>query len=671
MRALLDRWGMAASACVVLAALTAEASTSGFWIPLEPPNLHYRIDARLTIDGDEVSLEAEETITLTNTAQRPITTLALEWPTGWAEMMDITVRGEPAERLPADDSESWAPAVFNLPEPLAPGETTEIVVAFPSSWDREEGDSLKLVGWYPRLTCGFAVHARYDVRFDAPEGYTVAASGRLDPATGRYTASGVKSFGVYLGKGHGVLERMSGDVAVRALHTEAGKACAEVLIETAVDAIAFYRELYGFYPYSSLTIVPGADRPMGGYPIATNLVAVHGQERMEEKSQLHWRWIAAHEVAHMYWGDYVMEKDDPGWLWIGMGIYADREYTLARDLGNEKQRELMTTYIKGAQQGADTTLGITPERLKDISYDWNNVAVHGKGFSVISALACVVGHDAFHAIALRCLEEYGGRRMGVHQFQAVCESETGDDLGWFFDQWVRSNKALNYTLDERKETIEDGRYVTEVKVERKGDLYMPVPVEATFADDTSQTQFTRLTQRVERLRFESAAALVDVRIDPKGELAMAATAPRATGGGARPRGTILEQVSAAIEALPWTNPGREPFNLFFVAIDAELEDVELWGKLAMTLYDAKFYPEAVEAFEKTAELAPEDSDWSWAGLVWQGHVHDLAEERERAQECYRQALELQSGDSVTYDHYGLTIDAAWIELRQETPFTRD
>ncbi|NIA16220.1 MAG: hypothetical protein GWP08_19325, partial [Nitrospiraceae bacterium] len=150
------------------------------------------------------------------------------------------------------------------------------------------------------------------------------------------------------------------------------------------------------------------------------------------------------------------------------------------------------------------------------------------------------------------------------------------------------------------------------------------------------------------------------RIDAKGELAMAATASRVASGGGRLQGTMLEQVTAAIEALPWTNPGREPFDLFFVALDAELSDVKLWGKLALTLYDAKFYPEAVEAFEKTAELAPEGSDCSWVALVWQGHVHDIAEERERALECYQQALGKCSGDGMKHDQYGMSIDEAWI-----------
>jgi len=100
-------------------------------------------------------------------------------------------------------------------------------------------------------------------------------------------------------------------VRVRAVFTKKGRPCAELLLKTPVDVIAFYRERFGVYPQLSRAIVPGMDYPAGGYPPASGLVVVHGQHRMAERPEAFWRWITAHEIGHMYWGDLVLAQGSP------------------------------------------------------------------------------------------------------------------------------------------------------------------------------------------------------------------------------------------------------------------------------------------------------------------------------------------------------------------------
>jgi hypothetical protein len=162
----------------------------------------------------------------------------------------------------------------------------------------------------------------FEVRLNVPR---IARQRPADP-DGTYRLEKAPSFGIWLGRACKVLESQAGDVPVRCLYRLADKDCAQLLVDTAVDVINFYRERFGFYPYPSLAIVPGADEPMGGYALATSITVIHGMSRMNERPEAHWRWITAHEIGHQYWGRYVLEKDDPEWLWIGLGIHADREY---------------------------------------------------------------------------------------------------------------------------------------------------------------------------------------------------------------------------------------------------------------------------------------------------------------------------------------------------------
>lgn len=652
----------------VVCGIGAEAADPPpLWTPRQPPKAQYTIDASLEQDGDGASLEATETIRLANPGTRPMAFLALDWPLGWAEALQVKVEGSPVTLKPMEKGSSCVS--FPLPTLLAPGREVRLDVTFSTTWDTWEEDRIQLLHWYPCVYWGFETHDDYSVSLKIPDGCVVGASGRLDATSGRYVIKGAKSFGMVVARNHRELEAVSGDVTVRAIFPEAAEACARLLVDTAADAIGFYRERFGFYPYSSLTIVPGADDPMGGCPMATALVAIHGQARMGEKPESHWRWIAAHEIGHQYWGEWVLERDSPGWVWIGLGIYADRAYTLSRKLGNVHQRELMDKYLGGVAKDLDTTLAITPEKHAKISFDYNNICTHGKGFSVISALACVLGHETFLKIEKRCLKDFAGRRMGAYDFQTVCEEESGMGLDWFFDQWVRSNKRLAYQVTSKDSKESQGKYVSRVEVTRMGTLSMPVPVQAVFGDGSKQTKFTGGALEREEVLFESTAALQDAVIDADGELAMSGEAAETSQGGF----SSSEEVTIAklIARLPLTGVGVEALALFFEAEDQPPEDTQSWYKLGLALYDGKNYPEAQKAFQHVIDLDKTGKSLEgFAARVMQGMILDIAERRDEAVTKYNEALSADPGKPMAVSQYGIQIDRAWVEERLKTPFAR-
>ena len=68
------------------------------------------------------------------------------------------------------------------------------------------------------------------------------------------------------------------------------------------------------------------------------------------------------------------------------------------------------------------------------------------------------------------------RRLGISEFLNICEEESGQDLDWFFDQWVNSNKFLSYDISSQKSDKLGSRYRSEIEVKCLGNLKMPVPV---------------------------------------------------------------------------------------------------------------------------------------------------------------------------------------------------
>lgn len=501
------------------------------------PRAHYTVDCRIDPAAD--LLEGMAVIQLKNDRPWPISRLTFDWPLDPGQRAEIVVAGktvaplgtgQPEGRLSVLPSPDVQPVVFDLPKLVKPGGRVEIRLRFSRkllNWGTVGG--YFLTHWHPRLWWGFFTHDDFDVKLDAPCEYTVGASGPLDPKTGRYRVDGAKSFGVLLVKDCHVTEATAGDVQIRCIHAAKGAECAKLLVKTAVDVIGFYRQTFGFYPHRSLTIVPGGDSPYGGWWVATAISGIHGMEQMDKATELHWKWITAHEIGHMYWGDYVLEKDSPDWLWIGLGIYADREYVRSRGLGESQHRRLIDRYIEGVRKGIDTTVERPAEQLEDIDFDHNNIVVHGKGFSIISALCCVLGKETFERAYVRCLREYAGRRLGSAEFQRVCEEESGQDLGWFFDQWVRSNRYLSYDIASQECKSEGTGYRSTVTVRCGGTLKMPVPVETTSEDGSRQIKLTERLLSENVLVFESASPLKQVRIDPKGELAIVVPPPTTEG----------------------------------------------------------------------------------------------------------------------------------------------
>ncbi len=343
---------------------------------------------------------------------------------------------------------------------------------------------------------------------------------------------------------------------------------------------------------------------------------------------------------------------------IGLGIYADREYSRAHGLA-ERHARFMADYADGVRKGLDTTLDRTSEMIRALDWDWNNIATHDKGFSVISALDSVMGRDAFNRAYLRCLRDYAGKRLGWREFQRICEQESGQDLDWFFDQWVRSGKYLAYEIAAKDCQPRDGGFVTHVTLKRIGTLAMPVPVEAVFEDGARQVQSAGRLNPAEVVEFRSSSPLKDARLDPEGALAMVIPPPKLTG----------QELVRRLRELRWSGAATEARHLLPLARETGSKDPDVWIKLGLNLYDDGFYPDALDAFERVEQLQPEDP-WLFGALVWQGQLLDLLGRREEALAKYRQALQRPGTPTIRHDQWGMRIDKAWVQQRLESPFQR-
>jgi hypothetical protein len=638
--------------------------TGHFFFPKIPPETKYKIDCKVEKNG---MFHEKIVITFKNTTPTPISQVAFSWSVDEEPPYKVSIKGKILKAAPGYENKTTPPVLFQLPFPVAPGEQVDLNVDASIHFCIKEilnkKNNFPILDWFPKLWWGYETHADYDVKLDIPGSYTITTSGRFDPGTGRWQGKNIRSFGLVIGTGLNVSEDMAGDVLIRVLHTPKAHNCAQLLLATAKDVINFYRERFGFYPYPVLSIIPGISSPAGGYPLATNIVVIHGQEKYPQRGELHWKWITAHEIGHQYFIEYVLEKKSHYWLVIGLGIYADREWMYARDLGNEKHLNFINRFIKGVRRGYNTTAVIHPDVRRTIDFDFNNVVVHGKGYGIIAALDCVLGPETFDRIYKRLLEDYKGRVLGPRDFKAVCEEITNQNLDWFFDQWVYSSRYMSYDIVskscEKKEGTE-GTYISRIGVKNLGEVAMPVPVKATFTDDSVQVKFTDRFLDPHLLTFESPAPLKAVKIDPDGVLANVVPPP----------GISANKLIGKIRQLNWYGHGDKARRLYQKALELKLDRGREWFRLALNLYDAKYYNDALTAFQQCAKYAAEEDPSKMGAVVWQGHIMDLLGKRDRALNYYKEALKYAGENSMMHSQYHMIINRQWIEERLKIPFKR-
>jgi tetratricopeptide (TPR) repeat protein len=649
-----------------------EAGPATFWTPPDPPGASYALDVKIAVDGEDVSLTAQGTISFVNSTRRTMTVIAFEGTIKPSSEFAVSVAGRPLEVLNGSKNMPMTtPLLVALSRPLRPGEKADLDVRF-SRRSAVSGGQVHFGVWYPRLWWdGLRTKDAFEVRLEAPPGFVLATSGRLDPATGAYKNACVTShFGIYLSNAMKAERREAEGVSLTALFTDKGRDCALFCLDAAADILSFYGEWLGFYPHGSLAILPGGSSPMGGYPYASGIVVVHGQETFDpaktEKENRWWTWITAHEIGHQYWGESVLAADVLGdytesWLMIGMGIAADKEYMLRRGYGWDRHRGFIDRYLEGVRAGNDTTMDAPASLAKAQAYDRNNVLIHGKGFAVLSALESVLGAEAFDRLYRRAVREYAGRRLGWREFQRIAEGVTGRGLGWFFEDWVRSNKILECRIVSRSSVPAAEGFASEVRTEYGTDsVRMPVPVRAVFEDGTIQAAVTDRLVRTNVLRFASRSPLVEAVLDPDRRLGLVEAAPPKT----------TAQIEEAIEALDWTGTGEAALALFRLPETGGIATAHTWFKLGLLLFDGGLYPESLEAFRKCRGLAKSKGDL-FGALVWIGNISDLLGKRDEAVASYAEALKNDTGRTMQHDQYGLRIDKAWVEKRLGTPFAWD
>jgi aminopeptidase N len=196
-----------------------------------------------------------------------------------------------------------------------------------------------------------------------------------------------------------------------------------------VPMIEFYADLFGEYPFLNekygMAEIPG--RASMEHQTCTSLSSrlVTGTHRYD--------YIIAHELAHQWWGDLVtMSEWADIWLNEGFATYSDALWVenLYGFEGLKSRMSVFKNIYFTYHEGEDHPIYDPPSGhlFCEIEYE--------KAAWVLHMLRFVVGDNNFWRILREYAQIYAFSNASTEDFRAVCENIHGEDLGWFFDQWI-------------------------------------------------------------------------------------------------------------------------------------------------------------------------------------------------------------------------------------------
>jgi hypothetical protein len=449
--------------------------------------------------------------------------------------------------------------------PIAPDQTAEIAIKFvvkiPNALERLGHDqgNYYISWWYPKLSVydqrgwhpdvahafgasePYEDFAHYSVELTLPSSLVVGATGQLyretvnpdGTKTLTYIAENVHDFAWVADARYQSETLQWEDVTITSLYFPEDAAAGKRAAQYAKDALEYFSRRFGRYPYPNFTVaeIRGLGFAME-YP------------QMIQQSYMLYRVpefftvldsVTAHETAHQwFYGLFMNNQLEETWLDEGFATFAETSYiehkygkeansfnTLwlkAQGLGflvemlkeSNGRAGLLENYTRVARENREAPLSTPLHRVPP----GKTVMPYQKGALLLLALENLVGTEKFDQIMQEYYRRYRYKQVTAEDFIKTAEDVSGRDLQEFFAHWLTSTKTLDIALEGMKLQKIESKYVTRVLIRQKGEMRIPIDVEATLADGRKVRQRWEMLNDHGTLTFITDAPIRSVALDP-------------------------------------------------------------------------------------------------------------------------------------------------------------
>ncbi|HPS64033.1 MAG TPA: M1 family aminopeptidase [Ignavibacteria bacterium] len=227
--------------------------------------------------------------------------------------------------------------------------------------------------------------------------------------------------------------------------------------------------------------------------------------------------VIAHELSHQWFGDKVTCRD---WhhIWLNEGFASYCEALMMQaQYGDSAYHSIMTMKMNSAKKA---TGSVYVRDVSSISEIFNNNRSYSKGAVILHMLRGILGDSLF----FRCLRNYVNdtalayKTAVTEDFQRVCESTSGSNLKYFFDEWIYGENYPAYTISYSYVDAGNNNYQVYLNLSQKvntNPLYFTMPVQVLVKSDYGDTIITLLNfQQEQNYSFGIKGKPVSIELDP-------------------------------------------------------------------------------------------------------------------------------------------------------------
>jgi len=439
-----------------------------------------------------------------------------------------------------------------LSKPLAPGDSTRIVFQFReqiprqirrSGWMSREGVEYSMSQWYPKI-CEYdaegwqkqeyvsrefyGVWGDFRVEITLPSRFTVGATGECVNATEvghgyDQIAAGMKeglvepnaSSGMTTWKFHAspvhdfawvadddyIHEWMTWQdtITIHSFYKSWSRPYWEKnALAYSLFALSTYSHHYGPYAYRNFSCTMAGDGGME-YP---QLIMITGYR----PNPLSLAGVIAHEVGHQwFYGMLGSNETREAFMDEGFTTYATTMCMNALFGDNQEypgeQHSWLDWFIPKFSNKRDNYRGYQEmasqgyEEPLDIPHDWFREdatagQVYGKTAAILNMLEYTLGDSTFAVGMKEYYNEWRFKHPHLLDFKRVMEKVAHTDLDWFFDEWFKTTRTLDYEAQSVRSAyvpgdMDPGFSVNWIKLKNNGLAVMPIDLLLHFDDGSS------------------------------------------------------------------------------------------------------------------------------------------------------------------------------------------
>ena len=437
---------------------TIAGATTIKFAPISRPLTEFRLDA---VDLDVSSVTSSAKIEGYSVTDEHITiTFKPAVPVGAEATVTIIYKAEPKQGL-----------YFRTPEMGYPQQDTHLFT---------QGESHEAPHWYPNYDYPNE-RSSSEVICRVPKDMTVLSNGRLISEEVD-SESGLKAVTWFQEKPHvnylvalvaGKMKKIESkykDIPI-AFYTPASLIeYAQNSFKDTADMLEYYEKEIGVpYPWDRYDQAVVRDFVAGGMENTTLTILTEGTLHTDETENIRSsQGLVAHELVHMWFGDYVTCKDwSHLWLNEGFATYYEDLYDGYKNGTDSMLANLYSTssYLL-RDRPEHKPIVYRSYKHADEQFDYR---AYGKGGWILHILRTELGEEMFRKCVKTYIERHALGSVVTEDFRSVIEELTGRSYDRFFDQWIYHGRhpdlKVSYSWSEKdklaKVSIEQTHEVTE------------------------------------------------------------------------------------------------------------------------------------------------------------------------------------------------------------------